>query len=60
MKWVAGLFYYNAKGDISPAALAGVPLIYNAQKTMSLAAFGQGTFAITPTLNLTGGVRYHL
>ena len=58
LKWVAGIFYYNAKGDISPAALAGVPLIYNAQKTMSLAVFGQGTFAITPTLNLTGGVRY--
>ncbi|BDD65522.1 ligand-gated channel [Sphingobium sp. TA15] len=59
LKWVVGAFYYDSKGGYEPFLVNGAAAIpKDAQQTTSVAAFGQATFAVTPTVNLTGGLRY--
>lgn len=60
LSWQVGFFYLNSKAATSPQQITGVQ---NSQidadlKTNSYAAFGEATYAITPTTKLTGGVRY--
>lgn len=60
LSWQVGVFYLNSKAATSPQRITGVQ---NSQidarlKTNSYAAFGEATYAITPTTKLTGGVRY--
>ena len=66
---VAGLFYFRDRTSTriqtsvfaspsTPAAAAFTFLDLPESKTRSVAAFVQGTFKITPELNLTAGLRY--
>ena len=59
--YVAGLFYFNEKQHANnlfnqgPVSVTNfIANIYN----KSYAAFGQGTFALAPTLRLVGGIRF--
>jgi len=65
LKLVGGGYYYNAKGH----DLFRSPILYLLQgrrvttaepsmKRTAPAVFGQGTFAVLPNLNITGGLRY--
>jgi iron complex outermembrane recepter protein len=64
--WQVGVFYLNLKAtnyqNQSGGAFAGFGLrgflIDAAQKTHSYAAFGELSYAITPTTRITGGLRY--
>ncbi|MFA7585809.1 MAG: TonB-dependent receptor [Novosphingobium sp.] len=66
LSWQVGVFYLNAKADndsqfrgmaFGAGGLAGQD-IQASLKTHSYAAFGEATYAITPTTHLTGGLRY--
>jgi iron complex outermembrane receptor protein len=61
--WILGLFYLNAKADYRPSIFSGdlfggTVNLFGAQTVNSYAAYGQGTVHLTPTTNLTGGLRY--
>lgn len=65
LQWLVGLFYYNnyaAYVNTRLAGLAFAPLTSidpeGAQRTKSLAAYGQATATIVPELDLTLGLRY--
>ncbi|HKQ82690.1 MAG TPA: TonB-dependent receptor [Steroidobacteraceae bacterium] len=70
LRWVAGLYYFSAEGEWDPTRLRLIgpainPLLpleeivtTSKQKTESLAAFGQATYALTASTNLTLGLRY--
>jgi iron complex outermembrane receptor protein len=63
--WQAGVFYLRSKANTSPqkqtglafAPVVGLQIDSNLE-TDSYAAFGEGSYAITPTTKLTGGIRY--
>ena len=64
--WQIGGFYLRSKatnvqsqtgGLFAPLGFAGT-FIDDAQVTKSYAAFGEATYAITPTTHVTGGLRY--
>lgn len=62
-KWTAGLFYYDAKADVDFTVdllgLAGIRLNFLDRITSeSWAGYGQGTYAIGDSTNLTLGIRY--
>jgi len=67
LTWILGAYYLNALQGfdpttihgLAPAALgiAGVNL-YGHERIKSYAGFGQATYPITDTTNLTGGLRY--
>lgn len=65
LTWIAGLYYYNNATGYPQIDFNG-PLIFgpaglatpSAQKSTSIAGFGQATYEILPKLKLTGGVRY--
>ncbi|MGE4431260.1 MAG: TonB-dependent receptor [Sphingobium sp.] len=61
--WLAGAYYFDTTAGYDPAGFDGTDfgirvdvtgLVY----TKSLAAFAQGTYALTPELNVTAGFRY--
>ena len=69
--WVVGAFFFDAKSQYEPSdvhfdGVAVVPIptfprevtTLSSQKTVSIAGYGQGSFKVTDTLNLTGGLRY--
>lgn len=71
LTWVAGAFYYRARGiarpiaitfpddpAINPAYPVGTIAIYGLQDTTSLSGYAQAMLKITDTLGLTGGARY--
>lgn len=62
-KWLLGAYYFDTKAGYDPAGFDGTDfgirvnvtgLVY----TKSLATFAQGTYALTPELNVTAGFRY--
>lgn len=66
--WILGGYYLNSDGGFNPTTirgpgpnLAGLQAIniYGQQKVKSYAAFGQLTYPITDTTNITGGLRYN-
>lgn len=60
LKWIGGLYALREAGD-NINRLQFTPVDFRSGGkfgTTSLAAFGQGTFAITSRLNLTAGLRY--
>lgn len=62
LEWVVGLYYFNAYGTLDPAVVGGTisnffQTILTKQKTRSIAAFGQASYAFTPTTSLTLGFR---
>jgi iron complex outermembrane recepter protein len=64
LKWVTGYYYFHLKGDDDGINTELVPLLPNPVfnvsqfRDTSNAAYGQGTYAITSTLNATAGLRY--
>lgn len=60
LSWQAGVFYLNSEASTSPQQITGAQNIQidALLKTDSYAAFGELTYAITPTTHLTGGIRY--
>ena len=66
LKWVAGLFYFHDKTDTSLRTHtypAGVPVpgsygLNSRMKTDSYSGYGQATYEVLPSTNLTGGIRY--
>jgi iron complex outermembrane receptor protein len=66
LKYTFGAYYFHKTGRNNESTIAFAPLklainptvnAYVSQDT-SLAAYSQATFAVTPTVNLTGGLRY--
>lgn len=67
VNWIAGLYYLNADGGFNPTTIYGPGMqglgiqqinIIGKQKVKSYAAFGQLTYPITETTNITLGARY--
>ncbi|HKT14605.1 MAG TPA: TonB-dependent receptor [Allosphingosinicella sp.] len=65
IKWVAGLYYLNARAGFQPLLISGntlAPLEYlefgTKATVKSGAAFGQATVPLWAGANLTGGLRY--
>src|SRR5882762_6747285 len=64
LKWVAGYYFFNLKGHDNALNVEIVPFLPNpitAQSEFSdtsNSGYGQATYALTPSLNLTGGLRY--
>ena len=67
LKWLIGGYYFNALYTYDPFFLGGAAAggfglpsvnIYGGQRTSSGSAYGQATYAITPSLHFTGGLRY--
>jgi len=64
LKWVTGYYYFHLKGEDVGINTELVPFLPNPVfnvsqfRDTSNAAYGQGTYAITSTLNATAGVRY--
>ncbi|MFT4054504.1 MAG: TonB-dependent receptor [Novosphingobium sp.] len=67
VNWIFGLFYLNADGGFDPTTIYGPGMtgsgidhlnIYGHQKVKSYASFGQITYPITDTTNITAGLRY--
>lgn len=60
LSWQAGVFYLRSEAATSPQKITGAQNIQidALLKTNSYAAFGELTYAITPTTHLTGGIRY--
>jgi outer membrane receptor protein involved in Fe transport len=72
LRWTAGIFYFNARGQYDPArvvfngdgttAFPPFPLqvieTFGDQRTESVAGYGQATYEILPATNLTLGGRY--
>lgn len=63
--WTAGIFLFYAKGQYDPAVIGGEALaplesiVYNSsQTTYSFAGYGQGTFHLPESTDLTVGARY--
>lgn len=58
LQWIAGGIYYTDTRFFTAIQLGQNFGSYSDQKISSLGAFAQGTYALTDTLNLTGGLRY--
>ncbi len=67
VKWILGAYYLNADGGFDPTTIYGPGVaasgiqginLYGQQKVKSLAGFGQLTYPVTDTTNITGGLRY--
>lgn len=67
VNWIAGLYYLNADGGFNPTTIYGPATeglgiqqidIIGKQKVLSYAAFGQLTYPVTDTTNITLGARY--
>ena len=60
LKWIAGGYFLNEDQTASQSYLQNVgPIILNVNSTdRSYAGFGQATYSVTPTIRLTGGLRY--
>jgi iron complex outermembrane receptor protein len=65
LRYVAGLFYYRQTYTDTAAiqlipALGAIPTTFfnDNGRTSSAAGYGQATFALTPNLNITAGLRY--
>ena len=62
LKWVLGLYHFNQKNNSTQTffqfGLGYITLGTPKLDSNSYAAFGQATYAVTPSLRLTGGVRY--
>jgi iron complex outermembrane recepter protein len=65
IKWVAGLYLYDALGQYDPISLTGGLIApysyidnYSTQKSTSEAIYGQVTKEVLPATNLTLGLRY--
>lgn len=65
LTWVVGLFYFHYNAGYDPLRLSGTSQApFTASETQAgqiakaYAAFGQATLAVTPTTNLTAGLRY--
>lgn len=64
--WIAGLYYLWTRGGYTPATLRGArngnaTIVINGVQTInSYAAFGQGSYHLSPTTNLTLGLRYSI
>ena len=65
LKWTVGLFYFDAKVDSAPTIhLEQFPFVgarfdyLDTVTTRSYAAYGQGTYALGESTNLTLGLRY--
>lgn len=58
LNWLSGAFYYNDNRFFTSDNYAAHIGDYAFQKIWSVGLFAQGTYSITDTLNLTGGVRF--
>jgi iron complex outermembrane recepter protein len=66
LKWVAGAFGLRERNESTdifgrfsePAAPQSASLFVFDQTTKSISVFGEGSFALTPRLNLSAGARY--
>jgi iron complex outermembrane recepter protein len=65
IKWIGGLFFYDADGQYNPINLEGgllAPLTYantfSDQRSVSVAGYAQATKEIVDATNLTVGARY--
>jgi iron complex outermembrane receptor protein len=65
IKWIVGLYFYDADGQYAPIALTGGLLFpatfantFSDQKDLSVAGYGQATKEIFDATNLTLGMRY--
>ncbi len=66
LAWVGGLYAFDEQGDIDAtfginpfgAANPGYRFIQTPVTSKSVAAFGQATYSVTPTLRLTAGLRH--
>ena len=59
IQWIAGSYYYNAKGSYDPFLLDGaVALPFDQQHTKSISGFGQGTLKVLDATDITAGLRY--
>lgn len=64
--WIFGLYYLWTKGGYVPANISGPGFggviidIFGEQTINSYSSFGQGTYHVTPTTNITVGLRYSI
>jgi iron complex outermembrane receptor protein len=70
LTWTAGIYYFRARGKYSPSQVLssdipnnlfgpfGSLLLFGDQLTESIAGYGQGTYELTPSTNITLGARY--
>jgi len=66
LSWQTGLFFLQSEAELSPQASSGLAFggvdsgsaIYSSLDTTSYAVFGELSFALTDSTQLTGGVRY--
>lgn len=66
LRWIAGVFYYNAFSYYEPIRFTGVPFaayggsrsIFGEQRLRSYAAFGEANWDFAPRTTLTVGLRY--
>lgn len=58
LNWLVGAFYYADKRFYTATFPASTLGNYTDQKIASISSFAQGTYALTDTVNLTGGLRY--
>jgi iron complex outermembrane receptor protein len=56
--WLAGSYYYADKRFYTALFPANTLGNYTDQKINSISGFAQGTYSLTSTLNVTGGIRY--
>lgn len=56
--WILGGFYFHNRAGHEPLIVNLGTATINQQTVNSYAAFADGTFDITPSLSLTGGLRY--
>ena len=58
LNWLIGGFYYTDKRFYTAFFPANTLGNYTDQQINSISGFAQGTYAVTDTINLTGGIRY--
>ncbi len=66
LSWQTGLFFLNAESELKPQRLTGLAFgaldngnsVFSKLETESVAAFGEVTYALTPTTHITAGLRY--
>lgn len=63
LTWIAGAYYFRASSSVAPFQVqvlnAGImPTVYNKQRSNSIAGYGQLSYELAPSTNLTLGGRY--
>ncbi|WP_162806331.1 TonB-dependent receptor [Sphingosinicella terrae] len=62
LEWILGAYFFDNSTRFAPQGVliqsTNQQFVFSAQKSRSLAAYGQATYEILPRTNLTAGLRY--